>query len=164
MELKRENREITKGRSEFGFTLIEVLMVVVILSVLAAIVIPKVSGSSDKARMNADIATAHQVKAALDRYQAENGKYPLGSEMSATGGAVTAANLIPDYVSKLDRTVTQQRADDVNKGFGVVSLAVDEAIPTTATNLIMIYLRSDGSDAEVRAYNKDLSLIWPEES
>lgn len=164
MVWKRENRKSAKRRSEFGFTLIEVLMVVVILSVLAAIVIPKVSGSSDKARMNADIATAHQVKAALDRYQAENGKYPLGSEVTATGGTVTAAKLIPDYISKLDRTVTQQRVDAEKQGFGVESLASGDAIPTTATHLIMIYLRSDGSDAEVRAYDKALNLIWPAES
>jgi general secretion pathway protein G len=113
--------------------------------------------------MNADIATAHQVKAALDRYQAENGEYPLGAEMSAADGKVTADKLIPQYISKLDSTVTQQRAEDTNKGFGLESLATGAAIPTTPTNLIMIYLRTDGSDAEVRAYDKELKLIWPAE-
>lgn len=147
-----------------GFTLVEVLMVVVILSVLAAISLPKIGSSSDTARKNADIATAHQVKTALDRYQAENGSYPkaTASEFSATGGAVTAPHFIPKYISKLDSTTTQQRADTDKKGFAVATLGIDGLIPaTTPTHLIMIYLTSDGSGAEVQAFDSTLAqVIW----
>lgn len=148
-----------------GFTLVEVLMVVVIISVMAAITIPKISSSSDRARRNADIATAHQVKAALDRYQAENGIYPKPStaEFSATSGTITAANFIPKYVAKLDTATTQQKTDDANKGFGVETLSADGLIPAspTPTNLIMIYLSTDGSGAEVRAYDSKLAeKLW----
>lgn len=148
---------------EEGFTLIEVLMVVVILSVLAAIAIPKLSSSSVMARKNADIATAHQVKAALDRYQAENGIYLKESEISATDGTVSASKFIPKYVAKLDSTTTQQKTEDTQKGFGVVAtLGTDGLIPaTTPTHLIMIYLSNDGSGAEVRAYDGTLTQpIW----
>lgn len=148
-----------------GFTLVEVLMVVVILSVMAAITIPKISTSSDIARKNADIATAHQVKAALDRYQAENGIYPKSTtaEFSATSGTVTATNFIPKYVAKLDTATTQQKTDDTKRGFGVTSLGSDGLIPTTPspTNLIMIYLSTDGSGAEVRSYDPTLQkVLW----
>lgn len=147
-----------------GFTLVEVLMVVVIISVMAAITIPKISSSSDRARRNADIATAHQVKAALDRYQAENGIYPkpLTAEFTATSGTVTAANFIPKYVAKLDTATTQQKITDDKKGFGVETLT-DGLIPasSTPTNLIMIYLSTDGSGAEVRAYDSKLAeQLW----
>lgn len=151
-------------RRQGGFTLVEVLMVVVILSIMAAIAIPKVSSSSDTARKNADIATAHQVKAALDRYQAENGVYPKSTtELTATDGIITASNFIPKYIGKLDTKTTQQRTADANKGFGVTTLDNDGLIPasTTPTHLVMIYLSSDGSGAEVRAYDSTLTTsLW----
>lgn len=152
-------------KKDAGFTLVEVLMVVVILSVLAAITMPKLSSSSDTARRNADIATAHQVKSALDRYQAENGVYPLAlTELSAASGKVTSTNsFIPKYVSKLDTTTTRQRTADGKKGFAVAKLDSNGLIPTgtTATNLITIYLTDDGSGAEVQAYDSALTqVIW----
>ncbi|MEA4900468.1 type II secretion system protein [Desulfitobacterium sp.] len=146
-----------------GFTLVEVLMVVVIISVLAMIAIPKISSSSEGARKNADIATAHQVKTALDRYQVENGIYPIAKEFSASNGTVTAAKFIPKYITKLDARTTQQETDDAQKGFGVAALGKDGLIPASSTpsNLIMIYLSADGSGAEVRAYNSKLDeVLW----
>lgn len=154
-------KEIKQG----GFTLVEVLMVVVIIAVMAAIAIPKISSSSETARKNADIATAHQVKAALDRYQAENGIYPkkIPEEFSVSGGTVTAPSLIPKYISKLDAKTTQQRIADTQKGFGLAALGSDGLIPATPapTNLIMIYLTDDGLGAEVRAYDATLNTyLW----
>lgn len=154
-------KEVKQG----GFTLVEVLMVVVIISVMAAIAIPKVSSSSETARKNADIATAHQVKAALDRYQAENGLYPNknDTEFSVLEGTVTAPSFIPKYISKLDATTTQQRVEDSKKGFGLGALDSNGLIPETPapTNLIMIYFTDDGSGAEVRAYDATLNTyLW----
>ena len=166
--MNEQEKEIVKrkdkGRKESGFTLVEVLMVVVILAILSAIAIPKVSASSDSARKNADIATAHQVKAALDRYQVENGVYPKTSEITedaANEGRVTSAILIPKYIGKLDANTTQQQGGDIEKGFGVATLAGDGLIPDTKTNLIMIYLNADGTAAEVRAYDAKLAtVLW----
>lgn len=148
-----------------GFTLIEVLAVIIIIAALAAIAIPKLVSSTVNARQKADIATAHQVKAALDRYQVENGVYPDLTDNNE--GEVTGAGFIPEYISKLDKTTTQQVAEG-KEGFEVVSIT-DGVIPDSdpdaetyiePTNLIMIYLLSDGLGAEVRAYDKDLELIW----
>lgn len=153
------------GGKESGFTLVEVLMVVVILGVLSTIVIPKVSASSESARRNADIATAHQVKTALDRYQVENGVYPKKGDITVdinNGGKVTSTTLfIPNYIAKLDANTTQQLGGDLGKGFGVADLVSDGTIPDTKTNLIMIYLNTDGSAAEVRAYDaKQKTVLW----
>jgi len=158
--LKRDN----------GFTLIEVLAVIIIIAALAYIAIPKLVSSTANARQKADIATAHQVKAALDRYQVENGVYPKSKEFTADEGTVTSTKLIPKYISKLDKTVTQQVAEG-KEGFGVKALVVDDAdetllvIPdiTTVppTNLIMIYLSDKGLGAEVRAYDATLTeILW----
>lgn len=59
-----------------GFTLIEVMVVILIIGVLAALVVPKVMSRPDEARMTAakqDIATIVQ---ALNLYRLDNGRYP----------------------------------------------------------------------------------------
>lgn len=151
-----------------GFTLIEVLAVIIIIAGLAAIAIPKLVSSTANARQKADVATAHQVKAALDRYQVENGTYP--KDLTAADGKVTAPGFIPNYISKLDESTTQQVAPG-KEGFGVSALTADASDETLyvfpdeetspPTNLIMIYLSEDDSAAEVRAYNEELDqVLW----
>lgn len=59
-----------------GFTLIEVMVVILIIGVLAALVVPKVMSRPDEARITAarqDIATISQ---ALNLYKLDNGRYP----------------------------------------------------------------------------------------
>lgn len=59
-----------------GFTLIEVMVVVVILGILAAIIVPKIMSRPEQARMvkvKQDIAA---IQNALDLYKLDNGNYP----------------------------------------------------------------------------------------
>ena len=154
-------------KKENGFTLIEVLAVIIIVGVLSSIVIPKLASSTANARRKADIATAHEVKAALDRYQLETGTYPKDADLTVTGGTVTSTNLIPKYISKLDKSTTQQIVPEGNKGFGVVNILADASdptkfvIPDNKTNTIMIYLFGNGLAAEVRAYDEGLTtVLW----
>lgn len=153
-------------KRENGFTLIEILAVIVIIGVLGAVVIPKLTSSTANARRKADIATAHQVKAALDRYHLETGTYPKNSELTASAGTVTSSKLIPKFISKLDKTTTQQIVPEGKEGFGVVTIVADSTdptkfvIPDTKTNTIMIYLFGDGLGAEVRAYDEGLKVLW----
>lgn len=148
-----------------GFTLLEVLAVIIIIGILSAVAIPKLMSSTVNARQKADVATAHQVKAALDRYQIENGVYLKTGELTVNAeGIVVNAELIPKYISKLDTTTTQQAVPSGGKkGFAIASLGTDYHIPDSAsvTNTIMIYLTSDGTAAEVRAYDETLKkVLW----
>jgi general secretion pathway protein G len=65
---------------EKGFTLIEVLLVMVILTVLAAVVVPKFTKRSEQARITAAHTDIANLEVALDAYEVDNGRYPSRSE------------------------------------------------------------------------------------
>ena len=59
-----------------GFTLIEVMVVIVILGVLAALIVPNVMGRGEKAKVDTTHITLKGVAGALDQYKLDNGRYP----------------------------------------------------------------------------------------
>lgn len=59
-----------------GFTLIEVMVVVLILGLLATIVVPKVVGSTDKARISKAKQDIAGLESALTMYRLDNFFYP----------------------------------------------------------------------------------------
>jgi general secretion pathway protein G len=61
-----------------GFTLVEMLLVLVILGVLAAIVYPKVAGRGEQARVTSTQTQISAFKTALDAFEVDNGYYPKG--------------------------------------------------------------------------------------
>jgi len=63
-------------RHESGFTLIEVMIVVVILAILAAIVVPRVMSAPDKARTTRARADIQGIVSALNMYKLDNYTYP----------------------------------------------------------------------------------------
>ena len=69
------NKTIKIGRNR-GFTLIEVMVVVVILGILAAIVVPRIMSRPDEARMVKAQQDIRAIAAALDLYRLDNFKYP----------------------------------------------------------------------------------------
>jgi general secretion pathway protein G len=65
-------------RRRQGFTLVELLLVLVILGILAAIVIPKFSGRTEQAKEQAAVTQISTFKTALDAFEVDNGYYPKG--------------------------------------------------------------------------------------
>lgn len=63
-------------RSRAGFTLIELMVVIIILGLLAAIVMPRIVGETDKARYGAALAQMRILEDALKRYKLDNGVFP----------------------------------------------------------------------------------------
>jgi general secretion pathway protein G len=64
--------------SQRAFTLIELLLVLVILGILAAIVVPKFSGRTEQARITAATTQISSFSTALDAFEVDNGYFPKG--------------------------------------------------------------------------------------
>ena len=70
------------SRRTSGFTLVEMLLVLVILATLAAIVIPKMAGRSQQAKVTAAATQISSFKQALDSYEVDTGTYPKGGNLA----------------------------------------------------------------------------------
>jgi len=63
-----------------AFTLIELLLVLVILAVLAAVVVPKLTGRVENARRGGTVSTISNIKTALGVFETDMGRYPTTEE------------------------------------------------------------------------------------
>lgn len=83
-----------RTRNEKGFTLVEILIVVVILGILAAIVIPQFSQAGDEARANSLAGNLQTMRSQLALYNVQEGGYP------GTGAAFETA-MVRDYLQSV---------------------------------------------------------------
>ena len=76
VEIRRRADLLTRRGRQNGFTLIELMVVVVILSILAAVVIPRVMDRPEQARISAAKNNIRAISSALDMYRLDNFRYP----------------------------------------------------------------------------------------
>ncbi|WP_449556332.1 type II secretion system major pseudopilin GspG [Huaxiibacter chinensis] len=63
-------------RNQRGFTLLEIMVVIVILGILASLVIPSLMGNKDRADRQKAVSDIVTLENALDMYKLDNGRYP----------------------------------------------------------------------------------------
>ncbi|NOX08840.1 MAG: type II secretion system major pseudopilin GspG [Gammaproteobacteria bacterium] len=73
------NMNVTMNKNA-GFTLIEIMVVVVILGILAAIVVPRVMDRPDQARITKAKQDVRALESALNLYRLDNYRYPSTDE------------------------------------------------------------------------------------
>lgn len=81
----------THARRQQGFTLIEILIVVVILGILAAIVIPQFTNASQDAQVSAIKSQLQTVRSQIELYRVKNGSANL---VASDGDAVALFDLL----------------------------------------------------------------------
>ena len=72
---------LIKSRNQDGFTLVELLIVVIILAILAAIIVPQFSAATDDATQSAYDTNIANIRAAIDLYRQQHNAYP-GADQS----------------------------------------------------------------------------------
>lgn len=79
-----------RSREAAGFTLVELLIVVIILAILAAIIVPQFSGATDDAAQAAYDTNVANIRSAIDLYRQQHTAYP-GAATSSGGTCVNGA-------------------------------------------------------------------------
>ncbi|AMX02592.1 type II secretion system major pseudopilin GspG [Microbulbifer thermotolerans] len=92
-------------RKSGGFTLIEIMVVIVILGVLGALVVPNVLGRTGEARVKAAQVDLRAIETALDMYRMDNFVYPSSEQglqalVSKPSGFPEAKNWTEPYLKK----------------------------------------------------------------
>jgi len=80
----------TRKAIQQGFTLVELLVVVIALALLAVIVVPQFVSSTDDARLASLDSTLSDMRAAIDLYYRQHGEYP--GELTAVDATCTATD------------------------------------------------------------------------
>jgi len=78
MSLRKERVGRLGGRG--GFTLIEIMVVIVILGLLAAIVVPRLIGRTEEAKRTQSRVQIRSVQQALELFKLDNGFYPTSDQ------------------------------------------------------------------------------------
>ena len=94
-------------KGQDGFTLIEIMVVILIIGLLALMVVPRLRGVADRAKRTKAQADIQELKQALDRYYLDNGSYPTTDQglqalvAPPTGGRLPSNYEQGGYIEKL---------------------------------------------------------------
>jgi prepilin-type N-terminal cleavage/methylation domain-containing protein len=82
-----------RNKKRGGFTLVEIMIVVMIIAILMEIAVPNFIQARNTSRKNACIASLKQIDSAKEQFAMAN--------MLDTGATVTAANIAPTYIKSM---------------------------------------------------------------
>ncbi len=140
--------KLTQDKAHKGFTLIEMLIVIVILGILAMVIIPQISTSTDDAKLSTLQTNLSTLRNSVELYYAQhNGIYPGAVKGGATTDAEAFVQQLTRYTA-LDGTISSVK-DDTHK-FG--PYIKGDSLPMNPVNgLATIEIDTTTSNITVRA-------------
>jgi general secretion pathway protein G len=145
-------------RGDGGFSLVEILIVVMVLGIIAAIAIPNLLNAIQRGRQKRTIGDIRSVATALEAYAIDNGLYPSSP---ATGPLdAVAASLEPTYAAAIPR------ADGWGTPFDYVTDAAGSAYTVTSYGKDRVPSGpASGSFSDMRhdvVFSTGAFVTWPE--
>ena len=114
------------NRDQHGFTLIELMIVVAIIGILAAIAIPAYQNYTIRAQISEGLNLTSPIKSALVVYYGDNGAFPADN-------AAAALEVASDYAGSYVNSVTVNGADIEIQYGNMANAAIDgETVVLTA--------------------------------
>ena len=89
--------EETSSKKNKGFTLVELLIVIVILGILATVTVFAVRGITDKGKTSACAADKKTLEVAAEAYSAQNGPYPADIPAMVASGLLRSVSTLWTY-------------------------------------------------------------------
>jgi general secretion pathway protein G len=126
-----------KVRTNQGFTLLEIIVVVAIIAILAAYIAPKVAGRVDDARISKAKSDIRVLESSLELYKLDNFLYPSGGQgldalVNRPSGEGNKNWRDGGYIKKLNKdpwgNEYQYAFPGSNGEFDVFSLGADAAV------------------------------------
>lgn len=90
---------MNKWAKQSGFTIVELLIVIVVIGILAAITIVAYNGIQTRARNAERTSEISSLQKALELYKVDNGAYPTSDGIYSLAPLTTA--LVPKYISAI---------------------------------------------------------------
>lgn len=133
-------------QKQAGFTIVELLIVVVVIAILATITVVAFNGIQQQSRDSARTSAVSQIRKALEAYKVQCGRYPAHTSIGSNAPAGFSGNWGTGYTYSVDtagnwlRNVT--RSCDGTDGAGIISnVPID---PTNDTKHYLTYWASTG--------------------
>ena len=147
-------------RRRRGFTLVEILTVVIILGILAAIVVPQFTNASDEARRNSLGDQLRSLREQVQLYKIQHGDQPpplTATDWTALTQASTfLGQTVGPYLSAAPRNHVNQFTE-----IAIVATEQNSGDPVSGTNIGFVYNPSTGA---IWATNKAGTAIYNEQN
>ena len=101
------------NKKAYGFTIVELLIVIVVIGILAAVSIVAYSGIQGRARDSQRLQDIATIRKALEMYKTEQGRYP--APVANPGVNNWEASVDPNFLQSLQGYISKAPVDPMNK-------------------------------------------------
>ena len=122
-----------KRRSNQGFTLIELMLVVAVIGVIAAIAVPSYNGYIATSCHTTAAANVKVMRAYMENYHLENGTYLAGTHTAgdATNSLMSGLHWNPDDDGSFTYTVTAGTTGDISTSYDIKAEGITKCTNVT---------------------------------